>query len=151
MIEKNFVNYVLLVRAKILKFSIMKSQNYIELKNLEVYQLSRKLSSIAWNIFCRMNFEDKKHIGDQFLRSVDSIGANIAEGYGRYHYLDKVRFYYNSRASHFEAFGHWLELMAERNKISGAEFISISDTALTLQIKLNNFIATTTKYGRKND
>jgi four helix bundle protein len=151
MIEKNFVNYVLLVRAKILKFSIMKSQNYIELKNLEVYQLSRKLSSIAWNIFCRMNFEDKKHIGDQFLRSVDSIGANIAEGYGRYHYLDKVRFYYNSRASHFEAFGHWLELMEERNKISEAEFNSISDTALTLQIKLNNFIATTTKYGRKND
>jgi four helix bundle protein len=150
-IEKNFVNYVLLIRAKILKFSIMKSQNFIELKNLEVYQLSRKLSSIAWNIFCRMNFEDKKHIGDQFLRSVDSIGANIAEGYGRYHYLDKVRFYYNSRASHFEAFGHWLELMLERNKISETEFDTISETALTLQIKLNNFISITTKYGRKND
>lgn len=98
-----------------------------------------------------MNFEDKKHIGNQFLRSVDSIGANIAEGYGRYHYLDKVRFYYNSRASHFEAFGHWLELMAERKKISEDEFNSIGDTDLTLQIKLNNFIATTTKYGRKND
>jgi len=97
---------------------IMKSQNFIELKELEVYQLSRKLSSIAWKIFCRMNFEDKKHIGDQFLRSVDSIGANIAEGYGRFHYLDKVRFYYNSRGSHFEAFTHWLELLIEREKIS---------------------------------
>jgi four helix bundle protein len=151
MLEKNIVNYVLLVRAKILKFLIMKSQNFIELRNLEVYQLSRKLSSIAWDIFCRMNFEDKKHIGDQFLRSVDSIGANIAEGYGRYYYLDKVRFYYNSRASHFEAFGHWLELMAERNKISGAEFQSINETALKLQVKLNNFITTTIKNGRKND
>ena len=78
----------------------MESQNFIELKNLEVYQLSRKLSSIAWEIFCRMDFMDKKHIGDQFLRAVDSVGANIAEGYGRFHYLDKVRFYYNSRASH---------------------------------------------------
>ena len=40
----------------------MESQNFIELKNLEVYQLSRKLSSIAWEIFCRMDYFDKKHI-----------------------------------------------------------------------------------------
>jgi four helix bundle protein len=129
----------------------MKSQSFIELKNLEVYQLSRKLSTIAWSIFCRMNFEDKKHIGDQFLRSVDSIGANIAEGYGRYHYLDKVRFYYNSRGSHYEAFIHWLELMSEREKISKEEFVSISETALTLRIKLNNFISATSKNARKKE
>jgi four helix bundle protein len=127
----------------------MESQSFIELKNLEVYQLSRKLSSIAWVIFCRMNFEDKKHIGDQFLRAVDSIGANVAEGYGRYHYLDKVRFYYNSRGSHYEAFTHWLELMFEREKISEAEFASISETALILRVKLNNFITATSKNARK--
>ena len=129
---------------------IMKSQNFIELKDLEVYQLSRKLSSIAWKIFCRMNFEDRKHIGDQFLRSVDSIGANITEGYGRFHYLDKVRFYYNSRGSHFEAFTHWLELLIEREKISGKEFDSINETAHILQIKLNNFIKSTAKNARNN-
>jgi four helix bundle protein len=129
----------------------MESKNFIELKNLEVYQLSRKLSSVAWEIFCRMDFLDKKHIGDQFLRSVDSIGANIAEGYGRYHYLDKVRFYYNSRASHYEAFTHWLELMFEREKITETEFKSIEKTAIKLQIKLNNFITSTSKNARKNN
>ena len=129
----------------------MESKNFIELKNLEVYQLSRTLSSIAWEIFCRMDFIDKKHMGDQFLRSVDSIGANIAEGYGRFHYLDKVRFYYNSRASHYEAFTHWLELLSEREKISKVEFESISATALKLQVKLNNFITSTTKNARKNN
>jgi four helix bundle protein len=126
----------------------METQNFIKLKNLEVYQLSRNLSTIAWEIFCRMDFMDKKHIGDQFLRSVDSIGANIAEGYGRFHYLDKVRFYYNSRASHYEAFTHWLELMFEREKISNDEFETISETALKLQVKLNNFITATTKNAR---
>jgi four helix bundle protein len=129
----------------------MKNQNFIELKDLEVYQLSRKLSSIAWKIYCRMNFEDKNHIGNQFLRSVDSIGANIAEGYGRYHYLDKVRFYYNSRASHFEAFTHWLELLFERERISKIEFESINEIARKLQIKLNNFIKSTTKNARNNN
>ena len=127
----------------------MESQHYIELKDLEVYQLSRRLSSIAWKIFCRMSFEDKKHIGDQFLRSVDSVGANIAEGYGRFHYLDKVRFYYNSRASHFEAFIHWLELLSERVRISREEFEDINGKASILLIKLNNFITVTTKKGRE--
>lgn len=94
----------------------MESSNLIELKDLEVYKLSRKLSMAAWKIFCRMNYQDKIHIGDQFLRAVDSIGANIAEGYGRLHYLDKVRFYYNPRGSYYEAFTHWLELMSEREK-----------------------------------
>jgi four helix bundle protein len=128
----------------------MENQNFIELKDLEVYKLSRELSTIAWKIFCRLDFMDKKHIGDQFLRSVDSIGANIAEGYGRYHYLDKVRFYYNSRASHYEAFNHWLELMYEREKISETEFSSIWNTAVTLQVKLNNFISSTSKQARNH-
>jgi len=128
----------------------METQSFIKLKNLEVYQLSRKLSTIAWEIFCRMDFFDKKHIGDQFLRSVDSIGANIAEGYGRFHYLDKVKFYYNSRASHYEAFTHWLELMSEREKISNDEFEIISQVAFKLQVKLNNFITATSKNARKN-
>ena len=128
----------------------MENKNFIELRNLEVYQLSRKLSAVAWEIFCRMEFMDKKHIGDQFLRSVDSIGANIAEGYGRFYYLDKVRFYYNSRASHYEAFIHWLELLFEREKITEAEFKSIRETALKLQVKLNNFITSTSKNARKN-
>lgn len=136
---------------EILKYKIMENQNFIELKHLEVYRLSRNLSSAAWKIFCRLNFEDKKHIGDQFLRAVDSIGANIAEGYGRYYYLDKVRFYYNSRGSHYEAFAHWLELMFEREKISKTEFESISETALILSVKLNNFITATSKNARKNN
>ncbi|HEX2969610.1 MAG TPA: four helix bundle protein [Bacteroidales bacterium] len=127
----------------------MEHQNYIELKDLEVYRLSRRLSKTAWEIFCRLNTTDKKHIGDQFLRSVDSIGANIAEGYGRFYYMDKVRFYYNSRASHFEAFTHWLELMSEREIILPTEYESISQEAVKLQIKLNNFISSTAKNAKK--
>ena len=127
----------------------MEKSNYITLKDLEVYQLSRQLSSTSWRFYCRMNFEDKKLMGDQFLRAVDSVGANIAEGYGRYHYLDKVRFYYNSRASHYEAFNHWLELLFERDKISKDEFDSIREMSSKLQVKLNNFITTTVKNARK--
>jgi four helix bundle protein len=121
----------------------MENKNYLSIKDLKVYQLARKLSTIAWNIYSKMNFEDKKHIGDQFIRSTDSIGANIAEGYSRFHYLDKVRFYYNARASQSEATDHWLELLLERNKINQETFDEFKSVSKELQIKLNNFIKRT--------
>ena len=121
----------------------MENKPYIPLKDLKVYQLARKLSALAWSIYSKMSFEDKKTIGDQFIRSTDSIGANIAEGYSRFHYLDKVRFYYNARASQSEATDHWLDLLFERNKISQDIFDEYNSISKDLQIKLNNFIKTT--------
>ena len=127
----------------------MSGKSYIPLKDLEVYQLSRKLSAMAWRIYDRMNFEEKKTMGDQFIRSVDSVGANIAEGYNRYHYLDKIRFFYYSRASMAEAIEHWLELMYEREKVSKEHVDQMKELHQKLQVKLNNFITTTYKSAKK--
>ncbi|MCK9423593.1 MAG: four helix bundle protein [Bacteroidales bacterium] len=121
----------------------MEKKNYILLKELKVYQLARQLSTKAWLIYSKMNFEDKKHIGDQFIRSIDSVGANIAEGYHRFYYLDKCRFYYNSRASLAEAIEHWLELLLERQKISLDTFNEFIVIHKDLQVRLNNFIRET--------
>jgi four helix bundle protein len=117
--------------------------SYIHVKDLKVYQLARKLSAIAWNIYLKMNYEERKVIGDQFVRSTDSIGANIAEGYNRFYFLDKVRFYYYARASQAEATDHWLELLLERNKISQETYDEYKTISKELQIKLNNFIKIT--------
>jgi four helix bundle protein len=90
-----------------------------------------------------MKYEEKKIIGDQFITSTDSVGANIAEGYGRFHFLDKVKFYYNSRGSLMESFEHWLNLMKERKMISDIEHEEFYSIAKDLQIKLNNLITQT--------
>jgi len=127
----------------------MQKQRYIPLKELVVYQISRELSRAAWDIYATMNYEQKKIMGDQFIRATDSVGANIVEGYGRFHYLDQVRFYYIARASLQEAFFHWLELMYEREWISEDIYNPLSERATQLQVKLNNFI-TTTKKQKKN-
>lgn len=118
----------------------MKKKEYIPLQNLEVYQLARELSKKAWVIYEKMSWQEKKIIGDQFISSIDSIGANIAEGYGRFHYLDRVRFLYNARGSMLEAINHWLELLLERNKVSQSDFDEMKQLAEKLSIKLNNFI-----------
>jgi four helix bundle protein len=82
-------------------------------------------------------------MGYQFVESGDSIGANIAEGYGRFHYLDRIKFYYNSRGSYNEFRTHWLELLLERLKISQEEFEEIIQVCDKFQLKLNNFISST--------
>ena len=113
---------------------------YIPLDNLEIYQLSRKLSEIGWVIYSGLGWEDKKTMGSQFIRATDSVGANIAEGYGRFHYLDQIKFYYNSRGSLNECNDYWIELLKERGKISSANYKKYKEVAGNLLVKLNRFI-----------
>ena len=119
----------------------METNKYIVLKNLEVYKLSRELSKIGWEIYGELSWQDKKIIGDQFIESTDSTGANIAEGYSRYHYLDRIKFMYNSRGSLAEANNHWLELLLERKKVQKEKYEKYKEVAEKLSLKLNNFIS----------
>lgn len=118
-------------------------KRYIPLRNLEIYQLARELSKIGWEIYESLSWQDRKIIGDQFIESIDSVGANIAEGYSRYHYLDKIKFYYNSRASLAESCDHWLDLLYERKKINSKIYTEMQYIKRELSIKLNNFIKVT--------
>ena len=114
----------------------------MELKDLEVYQLSRELSKDAWSVYKNMDWHERKIIGDQWIRSVDSIGANVAEGFGRFHYLDKNRFNYNARGSLLEV-KHWKELLYERKMIDEEIFHNFQSRLDKLHYKLNNYIKST--------
>lgn len=126
----------------------MSDYKYIELKDLEIYQLARKLSSIIWPVYKSLDWQMQKIIGDQSVRSADSIGANIAEGYGRYHKMDKIRFYLIARASLKEFSLHWNDLLFERELIDQNTFESIRKTSKSLEIKLNNYITQLRKSDR---
>ncbi len=114
----------------------------MELKDLEVYRLSRELSKDAWSVYKSMDWHERKIIGDQWIRSVDSVGANIAEGFGRFHYLDKNRFNYNAGGSLLEA-KHWAELIHERKKMDEETFHDFQSKLEKLHYKLNNYINST--------
>lgn len=94
----------------------MRGKEYLSLDKLEVYKLSRKLSQIAWKVYQDLDWQDKRIMGNQFIEAADSVGANIAEGFGRFHFLDKVKFYFNARGSLLES-RHWLDLLNERDKL----------------------------------
>ncbi|HEY4518516.1 MAG TPA: four helix bundle protein [Candidatus Paceibacterota bacterium] len=123
----------------------METKKYIGIDDLEVYQFARKLSVIGWDIYNKFDWQTKKVIGDQFITSTDSVGANIAEGYARYHFLDKIKFYYNARGSLSEAVDHWAPLLLERKLVDKATYVKFHEVGRTVSIKLQNFISGTYK------
>jgi len=120
----------------------------MELKDLEIYVLSRKISSKVWNVYAGMDLQARKLIGDQWIRSVDSVGANIAEGFGRFHYLDKNKFNFNARGSLLEAI-HWTELLLERKLITQKMNDELKKLLDELYPKLNKYIQTTKSLAQK--
>src|SRR6266536_5163862 len=50
--------------------------------------------------------EERYRLGDQLLRAARATTANIAEGYGRFHYLDNAKFCSDSRGSCWEVLDH---------------------------------------------
>jgi len=120
--------------------------SYLELKDLEAYKLAREYTRLGWEIFEKMDWEKRKILGDQFIRSVDSIGANIAEDYGRFHFLDKIKFYYNARGSLLEA-QHWNDLLKERKIIDENKYSTLNNLNKNILIKLNGLIRS--PYNRK--
>jgi len=96
----------------------------------------------------------------QMRESALSVPANIAEGFGRYHYMDKAKFYLNSRGSLYELKSHLLiaqELgyFNESQSISTNLNQSQSITSLfnmidNLSLKLNNLITATRKRSKES-
>src|SRR6187397_1767964 len=52
--------------------------------------------------------EERYRLGEQLLRAARSTTANIAEGYGRFRYLDNAKFCGNSRGSCWETIDHMI-------------------------------------------
>lgn len=72
---------------------------YLQLNDIGCYKRTFTLSNYVWDIIIEWDWLAKKTIGMQFVSAIDSISANIAEGFGRYGKKDKIKFYYYSFGS----------------------------------------------------
>jgi four helix bundle protein len=77
--------------------------NYLTLNDISAYKISYQLSNYVWDIVVKWDSFAKYSIGKQFTQAVDSISANISEGFGRYFKKDKINFYMYSKGSVSEA------------------------------------------------
>lgn len=58
--------------------------------------------------------DERYRLGDQMLRAARSTTANIAEGFGRYHYMDNAKFISNARGSCWEVLDHLITAHDEK-------------------------------------
>ena len=96
-------------------------KSYLKLNDINSYKIAFNLSNYVWNIVIKWDYFAKKTVGDQFVRSVDSISANIAEGFGRYNKKDKIKFYRYSFGSLKESFD-WNEKAKIRKLLKIEEY-----------------------------
>lgn len=82
-------------------------------KELEAWKKCRELRKDISQLTKKFPAEEKYKLVDQMIRASRSVTANIAEGYGRYHYQEYVQFCRTSRGSLTELQDHFTVAMDE--------------------------------------
>ncbi len=109
------------------------------LDKIDAYIASFNLSNKVWEMVDKWESFAKWTVGKQLVEATDSISANIAEGFGRYHKKDKVKFYKYSYGS-MEETKDWLRKATVRGLITEAEKCSILSTLESLPKTINQLI-----------
>ena len=114
-------------------------KKYLRLNDIEAYRIAFALSNYVWNIVIKWDYFAKKTIGGQFVEAIDSISANIAEGFGRYGKKDKINFYRYSYGSIKESLD-WNEKAKIRNLLTDLEYQHIFADLDKLPKSVNHLI-----------
>jgi len=82
--------------------------------DLDAWKKSRILRNNISDLVKKFPPEEKYRLSDQIIRSSRSIGNNIAEGHGRFHYVDSSKFFVNARGSAAETIDHLIIALDEK-------------------------------------
>ena len=106
-------------------------------EDLECWRHCRALRLfVAKEVIPALPKDERYRLGDQLLRAARSTTANIAEGYGRFHYLDNAKFCSNSRGSCWEVLDHLIT--ADDEGLTPAEFLIKGRGLVVRSVKLLN-------------
>lgn len=118
------------------------TKKYLQLNDIGCYKRAYNLSNYVWDIVIVWEWFPKRTVGCQFVEAVDSIPANIAEGFGRYTKKDKIRFYRIAFGSLLESLD-WNEKANARHLISNEHYQHILAELKALQKEINYLISFT--------
>jgi four helix bundle protein len=102
-----------------------------EFRELRAYQLPVAIANDLHAVVSRWPSADLWSLGVQLMRAIDSIGANIAEGAGRWHRQDQRRFVLMARGSLYET-EHWLACAEARGLLDAGWSQRLEEAARAL-------------------
>ncbi len=117
---------------------------------LDVYNMALEFSNLIWEICVKWESFAKNTIGYQLVRSADSISANIAEGFGRFHYKENLKFCFYARGS-LEETQDWLRKVYKRKLISSDNKEKIKSFLSIFPQKFNAYINKIKQYKNQNN
>ena len=115
-----------------------------DFKDLDAWKLARTLRIFIYTLVKKLPVEERFALNSQLRRAVQSIGANIAEGFGRYSYQENIQFCRQARGSAFEVRDH-LVTAVDAKFISEAEYTEADSLAQRVIQVLNGYIRATAK------
>ena len=117
----------------------MSKESKTSFEDLRVYQLSEQLADEVWQIVITWDYFAKDTVGKQLVKAADSVGANIAEGCGRFNYKDNSRFIKIARGSLYET-KHWLRRAFRRNLLEKTQIEKLKPIIDELLPKLTAYL-----------
>jgi len=108
-------------------------------EDLKAWQLARQLMIECHKVADALPAKERYDLAPQMRRSSKSAKTNIAEGYGRYHYLDSLRFYYIARGSLNETIDHIITAH-DLAYIDDTRFRELYDLGRETERTLNGYI-----------
>ena len=107
--------------------------------DLDVWKKARALRNNVLELTKSFPVEEKYRLSDQIIRSSRSVGNNIAEGHGRFHYADAAKFLLNARGSAAETIDH-LVIALDNNFIDERTFESFKIDCEECMKMINGYI-----------
>lgn len=109
-------------------------------ESLKVWQKSRKIRNEIFQVCKSFPKEETYKLTDQMIRSSRSIGNNISEGYGRYHYQENIQFCRQSRGSAYELIDHLITAL-DCEYIQKGNYQELRDQIIECIKMTNGYIA----------
>ena len=107
-------------------------------EDLRILQSVEASTDKIWKQVVQWDEFAKDVVGKQMARATDSIGANIAESFGRFNFVEKLQFLYYARGSLFET-KYWLNRAKTRGLMSSSEMEEYTSLLTDVAKQLNSF------------
>lgn len=108
-------------------------------EDLEVYRLARELRKRMYAVTRQLPAHERFELASQIRRAAVSLTNNIAEGHGRYHYLDQIKCQLQARGSLVELMDD-LDICSDENYLPPADVADLKRKATGVHQLINGYI-----------
>jgi len=115
------------------------AKHYQTFEHLEVYQVARGFRKAIYQVARRLPEEEKFALANQIRRAAVSLTNNVAEGHGRFHFLEQIKFMLQSRGSREELLGD-LNVCADEAYLPIQEIESLRQEGWRVHKLINGYI-----------